>query len=171
MSQIKCPTCDIEFNAEKIPLCPNCLATEWKSTADFIKEKHDPKFLPKSEPSYRSVLSWEFVNNIDDFTEYATCNGTWYFSNKHGKYCHFTNTSMFEIPGSGTQAGNSMPDHTLDGLLVADADTNPHAYAVEITRFQSEITSGDYTPLPKCNHLGCENLTSPGKSECLIHET
>ena len=171
MSLIKCTTCGVKFNGDRTPLCPKCLATRWKSTAEFIKKKHDPKFLPKAEPSYRSVLSWEFVHNIDEFTEYAACSGTWYFSKRHWKFCHFTDTSMFDIPGSGTRAGDPMPDHALDGLLVADADANAHAYAVEIKGFKSEIASGDYIPLAKCNHPGCDNLVCPGKNECILHVT
>ena len=114
------------------------------------------------------MVTPEFVTNLSEFTNYAAASGQWFYSNKHQKYCHFTETPLGTIPGSGVKTGSNMPDYALDGLLIADADQNPHAYAIDSVRFHAEIGVGEYIPLPKCSESGCDNLALPKQTKCQL---
>lgn len=170
MNMIKCNKCGKSFNGKNYPICPDCLSKRWASTSTFVKDKHDPSALPLSANGFRSVLSNEFVNDIPAFTEYAAYNGSWYFSSKHQKYCHFTEKPLATIPGSAIPAGCSMPVSALDGLIEAEAINNPHAFAVDIQSFKSEISAGSYKPLDYCADMGCCNLSLPGTDYCQVHQ-
>jgi len=150
-------------------MCPHCLSKRWESDPNFIAEKHDPGLLPKAEKSFRSVVTPEFVANLDEFTRYAAFSGQWFHSKRHNKPCHFTETPLGKIPGSGIRPGIATPDHALDGLLIADADNKPHAYAVDSVMFHADIKAGNYIPLSKCSEPGCDNLAFPAKGKCSIH--
>lgn len=171
MATVACFTCGLSWDATQQPLCPKCLAAQWAGTNDLIRPKHDPGVLPSGCPSYRSVVTEEFVNNKMDFLEYAAANGEWHYSNQHNKYCHFTPDPLGVIPGSGIPRQSPMPTHSLDGILIADADNSPHAFAADQVQFRSEVSSGDYQPLPFCAEMGCSNRVIPGETLCVLHHT
>ena len=169
MSMIKCNTCGVEYDGVNSPICPDCLANQWASSPTFIKDKHDPTLLPLSAEDFRSVLSHEFIEDMPIFTTYAAHHGTMYFHPKFKKYCHFT-PNMMTMPGSAIPAGNMMPVSALDGLVIADALDNPHAFAEDATKFQTDINMGKYKPLPTCTEAGCCNLTLLDEKYCQIHK-
>src|SRR5947207_1838168 len=131
MSMIKCNNCGHEYDGAVLVMCPRCLSKQWAGEANLITEKHDPDLLPKADKCFRSVVTPDLVANLEQFTAYAAESGQWFFSNRHKKFCHFTETPLGRIPGSGIQRGAAMPGHALDSLLIADADQEPHAYAVD----------------------------------------
>jgi hypothetical protein len=171
MSWIRCKNqnCTNEFNGAKVFTCPHCLSEQWTNEPKFIAEKHDPASLPKAEPRFRSVVTPSLVEDLSKFTKYAAESGEWFFSKTHQKYCHFTKTPLNEIPGSGILKGDPMPNHALDSLLIADADKNPHAYAVDSESFRADVMAERFIPLPKCSEPECENLAVLNELKCQIH--
>lgn len=173
MSIVYCKICGTSWDGTCSPICPQCQAKEWEQCLSLIAPKHDPNVLPSASTSYRSVLTEDFVAHKHDFLEYAAYSGEWYFSKQYGKYCHFTPRPLGQIPGSGIHSGNPMPDHALDGLLIANAlqSQSAHAYAVDQSRFRAEIHQGKHVPLPRCTVAGCDNIAIPGHSLCQEHRS
>jgi hypothetical protein len=169
MSTAACATCTHEWNASISPLCVRCERERLIAAPNLISEKHDPRFPPLVGSAYRSYLSHDFLENTDQFIEYTTENGSWFYSTVHETWNHFTPSPLGRIPGVGIHAGNPLPDHTLDSLLVADALTDPHAYAVEEVRIRQQIRDGRFFPLAHCLRNGCGNLCVPGKDACAVH--
>jgi hypothetical protein len=169
MSRIKCFKCNTIFDGEVYPECPSCLSKFWSHEPDFVKAKHDPYRLPNSLPRFRSVLSCDFVDNLEQFAGSATHMGTWYYSTRHHEYCHVTEFPLHTIPGSAVFKGNPMPTVALNGLLVASPNDKPHAYCVDIQAFHADVAAGYYLRLPPCSEAGCRNLSKPGSDKCLEH--
>jgi len=169
MSLIKCQKCQNDFNGEKYPYCPLCLAKTWNNSPGFVKPKHDPHKLPLSMDEDRSVLSCEVVNNLARFTEFAANNGSWYQRTRDKSLCHYTDYPLHTIPGSVIYKGDPMPSVALSGLLIAKPASDPHAYCVDILTFKAEIDFGKYVALPRCSQPGCRNLIKPGNDKCLEH--
>jgi len=167
MSKLTCRICRTSWEGSAAPTCPRCTAVLFD--AAVITEKHDPNELPRTESGYRSVLSLEVAQDPGLFYRYAAESGTWYWSARHRKYCHFTNTPLGEHPGSGLLGGASMPDHALDGLLIADALGTPHPYAVDPARVQADIGAGRLVPMSPCRESACDNLSSPASDFCARH--
>jgi hypothetical protein len=171
MSIVRCIACSSPWDAQVAPTCPACQAREWEQTPGFIRPKHDPGVLPSGYPYYRSVLTNEFVADPQPFLEYAAASGTWYFSERHGDYCHVTCTPLGAIPGSGVQPGKTLPDHALDGLVVAGLGAVAHAYATDTVRFIAELHGVALSALGRCGLASCNNLAIPGVTECVVHVT
>ena len=174
MSTVKCLSCSSTWDAAWQPLCQTCLEAEWASDPDMIRMKHDPRELPRAENRFRSVLSFEFIQNSAAFFSHAIRHGSWYISNApqhRGKPCHFTPGPMTDFAGSGVPPGTAMPTYGMDGLLIADPVNDAHVYAEDSSRFQSTLSSGGYLPLPTCAESGCSNLVYPGESLCVVHRT
>jgi hypothetical protein len=170
MSQLKCPKCQDNYDGEVYPECPSCLGMRWVNTPGFVKKKHDPYQLPFPMPCFRSVLSPEVVDNLQDFLGSAAKMGTWYYSHKHQKYCHVTAVPCYLIPGSAIPEGDPLPDGALDGLMIANANSDPHAYCVDIAEFQAEVAAGEYQILPHCSQRDCSNIAKPGSDKCWQHQ-
>lgn len=171
MSKVTCPMCGTDWDAINCPMCPNCMATNWLTTSGLIKEKHDPNFLPRAEPGYRSVLSWEFLSAPGDFLRHAATNGDYYYHTRHRKYCTFDRGPLLAIPGSGVYARQPYPDHAHDSLVIADCfGVDPHPYTADQSRFVAEVRGGLLISLPMCTVSGCSNLALPGETTCIVHK-
>jgi hypothetical protein len=166
---ITCSNCKSPYEGSRYPSCPLCLSKQWESTPDFIRPKHDPAYLPSGSKKFRSVLTPDFVANKNEFLEYAAASGEWFYSVEDKKFCHFTPTPLSQIPGSGQLKFELQPSFAMSGLLIADASAKAHAFAEDITKFQQQVSAGDYQKIPMCSSLGCDNLCVPGKTKCLIH--
>lgn len=169
MSTALCATCAHQWNASYSPLCAPCECQRLISAPNLISEKHDPRLPPPAEFSYRSCLSHDFVDNPGQFIQYATVSGSWYYSTVHNTWNHFTPEPLGRIPGIGIHAGDQLPDHSLDGLLLADALSDPHAYAVDEERVLQQIDEGELVPLSRCERNVCGNLCVPGADACAVH--
>lgn len=169
MPRVGCVTCGDVWSAILQPMCPRCLGTAWLRNPDFIRPKHDPRVLPSGSATYRSVVTDEFLHRKEDAVAFMTVSGTWFHSVKHDAPCHFTQQPLALIPGSGICAGHPMPDHALDGLVVADAVSAPHVYAVDIVRFQADINAGEYVPVIACLQADCFRLRLPEHDHCAVH--
>ncbi len=64
-----------------------------------------------------------------------------------------------------------MPDHALDSLLVAEADSaiEAHAFATSKKQFEAQIDAGEFVPLPLCCVPTCPNLCAPARRGCILH--
>ncbi len=169
MSIALCVTCAHHWNASSSPLCVQCESRRLMASPNLISDKHDPRLLPRVGLFYRSCLSHDFVDNANQFVEYATVRGSWLYSTVHDTWNHFTPEPLGRIPGLGIHAGDSMPDHVLDGLLFADALADPHAYAVDEAHVQQQIDDGELVPLSRCPGEDCGNLCIPGADACALH--
>ncbi len=169
MSFALCATCTHQWNASFSPLCVQCECQRLTAAPNLISDKHDPRLLPLVASFYRSCLSHDFVDNANQFIEYATVSGSWFYSTVHDTWNHFTPEPLGRIPGSGIHAGDPMPDHPLDGLLFADALADPHAYAVDEARVRRQIHDGELVPLSRCPREDCDNLCVPGADACALH--
>jgi hypothetical protein len=169
MTMLTCNTCGNVWDGFKMPQCPKCLATQWAAKPDLVRTHHDPAVLPSGYPGYRSVLTEDVIARKQDFLEYAAASGDWFYHTEHKKYCHFTPDPLGVIPGSGIKRGDVWPDHALDGLLIADADQDAHAYATDQVVFRRGVASGQLLPLGTCDELGCKNLAVPGHTRCALH--
>jgi hypothetical protein len=169
MSEIECPNCGSTYNGEKAASCPSCLSSAWLYCPTFIREKHDPMLLPYPWPSFRSVLSYDFVKDQEPFIDYAAHNGGWYFSPKDHDYCHVTDMPLASIPGSGVAKNAPMPFAGYEMLVVAKPTTDPHGYAASSVEFSQAVKSGVYQKLPRCKCLLCRNLAAPFSARCNKH--
>ena len=169
MSIATCRSCGERWAASEAPHCPSCLARFWLNTPTLILEKHDPRGEPRVCDSYRSVLTREFLRDRPAFLEHAALYGTWYFDPVHDTYNHYTPEPLGRVPGFGIRAGESLPDHGLAGLLIADANREPHAFAVDPAITEERLAVGGYRSLELCRRPGCDNLVVPGASRCASH--
>ncbi len=169
MSIVRCATCASQWNATLSPMCTQCECQRLIAAPNLITDKHDPNLLPLAYPDYRSCLSHDFVDNMVDFVGYATASGSLFFNTKHETWNHFTPEPLCRIPGSGIHAGNPMPDHALDSLLIADVFGDPHAFAVDQLLVRKQICDGDLFPLWSCPSNDCRNLCVPNEHGCVLH--
>jgi hypothetical protein len=173
MSRAACPNCDEVFDAAAMPGCPPCLAEAWLATPTFIRPKHDPRLLPLRWESYRSVLTPNFANDPGPHLVFAARNGTWYRDNHYEMYVHMTHEPLGRSAGGGIPEGKTSPEHGLDSLLIAEADSEveAHGFAVSRTTFEQQVRAGEFEALPHCNAAGCNNLALLRASECAEHQT
>lgn len=169
MSRLRCRVCQNEWLGNVQPQCPHCLGQSWEYDPGFIRDKHDPTHLATSYPEPRTVLSHDFVNRLDDFTQYAAASGTWYWDWGYRNYFHFTPEPLGTMPGSGVGPGKVHPERAYDGLGIVDAAASPHAIAVEQSTVRSKINEGVYVRLDFCATQDCFNLAVPGNAMCAAH--
>lgn len=173
MSQLSCPQCDEAFDAEATPICPACLVAAWLAAPTFVRPKHDPRLLPLAWESYRSVLTPNFASDPRPHLDFAARNGAWYRDNHYEMYVHMTVEPLGLHPGSGIPEGKTTPEHGLDSLLIAEANSRveAHAFAVSRAQFEEQVRAGEFEPLPRCVALDCKNISVPGARECTAHVT
>lgn len=152
-------------------MCPTCLVETWLATTNFVRPKHDPRLLPLTWESYRSVLSPNLVETPGPYLEFAAQSGTWYRDLHYELFVHMTHSPLGLDPGSGIPEGKTMPEHSLDSLLVAEANsrTEAHAFAVPRIQFEAQVRAGEFEPLSTCHVSPCENLSVPGYDRCAGH--
>jgi hypothetical protein len=163
MSEAGCEGCGGRFDAERLPVCPTCLVASWLATEHFVRPKHDPRLLPLAWEGYRSVLSPNLVKDPRPHLAFAAESGNWYRDTHYELFVHMTRSPLGLHPGSGIPEGKTTPEHTLDSLLIAEANskTEAHAFAVSETQFLAQIRAGEFTPLPVCEIDACNNLSVP----------
>lgn len=171
MSDVGCNRCGGHFEAARTPLCPTCLVATWLATENFVRPKHDPRLLPLAWESYRSVLSPNLVASPRPHLEFAAQTGTWYRDLHYELFVHMTHSPLGLHPGSGIPEGQTTPLHSLDSLLIAEADsqTEAHAFAVSRSQFEAQIRAGEFEPLKACPIPDCENLRVPAEERCAAH--
>lgn len=171
MNDIDCEQCGAGFDASRHPVCPACLATDWLATPDFVREKHDPRRLPMAWEGYRSVLNPNLVANPRAHLEYAARHGTWYHDAFYEMFIHMTIEPLGVHPGSGIPEGRTQPEHSLDSLLIVEANskTEAHAFAVAREQFEAQIRAGEFSPLAECADDGCDWPSVPGAARCAAH--
>jgi len=171
MSEIDCVRCAGRFDVGRHPVCPACLVDAWLATEGFVREKHDPRRLPMAWQGYRSVLNPNLVAAPRPHLEYAAANGTWYRDTFYEMFVHITHEPLGLHPGSGIPEGETQPDHGLDSLLVAEANstTEAHAFAVAREQFEAQIQAGEFVPLSACVQSGCTYPGVPGLDHCALH--
>lgn len=169
MSGVACLRCEAVWDAASVPLCPICETERLLAAPDLIREKHDPHTPRGAGSGYRSLLSREFVADPKPFLRYAADRGAWLFDTTHESWSHFTREPLARNAGLGLHQGDSVPDHTLDGLLIADALGRPHAFAADERDVRARIDREELVPLARCARPGCGNLRVPGGAACALH--
>ncbi len=171
MSTAICEQCKQDFDAAQTPSCPRCLAEAWLATPELIRPKHDPRLLPQRWASYRSVVSPDFASNPAPYLDYAARHGHWFWDRYYDMYIHFTHEPLERAGGSGIPMGETMPDHALDSLLIAEADSleQAHVFAVAHEHFRAQIRAGEFVALARCSEASCDNLRIQARTHCVIH--
>jgi hypothetical protein len=170
---MRCEACRCAFDATRIPVCPDCLVDLWLKARDFVRPKHDPRVLPLVWEGYRSVLNPNLVADPRPTLEFAARNGRWYRDRHYEMFVHFTHEPLGCSPGSGIPMGQSVPEHALDSLLIAEANSalEAHAFAVDFDQFEAQVRAGEFEPVGACDESGCDRLCVPGLSRCITHTT
>jgi hypothetical protein len=171
VGRLHCRECDEDWDGSQTPRCPRCQATRWRAAPGLVSEKHDPAHLGEPQPGYRSVLTPHFIEHIDRFLDHAARHGRWFFDRHYELWIHYTPTPLGRAPGVGVRRGRPSPDHALDSLLIADAETAPHVFAVDRARTEEQIRQGEFIPLALCATPGCDNLRDPAASVCAAHRS
>ena len=169
--EFQCQTCAECFDPAATPICPACLVLAWLATESFVRPKHDPRLLPLAWESYRSVLTPNVANDPRATLEDAARNGTWYRDNHYDMFVHMTVQPLGMHPGSGIPEGKTTPEHALDSLLIAEANSpiEAHAFAVSREQFEEQVRAGEFEALKPCVGGGCNFLAVPGESRCVVH--
>lgn len=142
----KCLDCGSDTNSG-LDFCRNCLKQKWEYSKSFIKNKHNPYYLPMPMPTFRSVVTTDFITDKSVFIQSISENGIFYTDNRYKNVCCFLNQAIGNTAGSAIPANYPMPTYPLDSLLVVDAYTNPHVFAVDYSNFSKEISKGRMTPI------------------------
>jgi len=170
MSLLQCRKCSTRWYGNVLPTCPTCQSEAWATSPYFIDDKHDPEHLATTYKSFRSVLSHDFVNRVDEFAAYASASGSWYWDWEHRNHFHFTPEPLGTMPGSGVKPNETIPSFALNGLGVINAaGETAHAIAVDQADVRSDITAGVLTPVGLCLAEGCVNYAMLGEDYCAAH--
>ncbi len=171
MSRVGCNQCGEEFDAALTPVCPACLVTAWLASKAFVRPKHDPRLLPLAWESYRSVLSPNLVEDPRPHLEFAARAGSWYRDTYYEMFVHVTHEPLGLSPGAGIPEGRTTAEHSLDSLLIAEANSKSeaHAFAVSRDQFEAQIRAAEFVPLTACSLKRCDNLSAPGETRCTSH--
>ncbi|MFT5441206.1 MAG: hypothetical protein ACI8W3_000246 [Myxococcota bacterium] len=171
MSDVQCNQCNDVFDGKALPACPACLAAAWLATENFVRPKHDPRLLPLAWEGYRSVLNPALVNTPREHLAYAAQHGTWFRDTYYDMFVHMTFEPLGRAPGSGIPEGKVSPEHSLDALLIVEANSavEAHGFAVARTQFDAQIKAGEFEPLTPCRQPACDNIASPGHPTCGTH--
>jgi len=166
-----CDRCEGEFDAQRTPVCPACLVERWLESESLIRPKHDPRLLPMEWEGYRSVLNPSLVAKRREHLAFAARHGDWFRDRHYDMYVHFTYQPLGCAAGSGIPRGRSMPEHALDSMLIAEANSasQAHAFAVDREQFEAQIRAGEFEALEVCTEPACANPHVPGRDACAIH--
>lgn len=171
MSEVRCASCDESFEGSRVVCCPTCLAKRWLATPNLVREKHDPRHGGDPHPEYRSIVTARFVADLSRVLAVAAAEGTWFRDTGYGMLVHVTPLPLGRAPGVGIPAGRRSPEHALDCLFIAEADSaeQAHVFAVDGERHQSQVRAGVFEPLGGCGQQECRNLALPTHPTCLLH--
>jgi hypothetical protein len=119
----------------------------------LVTTKHDPYSLAVTYPGFRTVVSHEVADNMDDFIRTGDFTATIFDHLVYPNspfYCVIKPNpgSLFTVPASGV-TGNSVSASTvLDRLVIVSGNTNGlHIYGennsvIEIKKATGELTNG-----------------------------
>ncbi len=171
MGLVHCPTCTTAWDAATAPVCPRCLARRWLETPNLIREKHDPNAQRDRHATYRSVVTPWLVTQLASVLEFAALRGAWFFDTGYQMFVHLTERPLGRAPGVGILPGRPDPDHALDCLLIAEADSceSAHVFAVDGERHAAQVRAGVFRPLGECVVAACSHLATPSGEYCVIH--
>ena len=171
MSLVRCRSCERVWEASRVACCPGCLAERWLSTPNLVREKHDPGALGDRQREYRSVVTPRVIEDLRAVLEFAAAAGSWFHDTDYGMRVHLTPLPLGRSPGVGIPAGRRDPEHALDCLFIAEADSreSAHVFAVDGSRHAAQVRAGLFEPLGACDHRGCENLALPVVPSCAEH--
>jgi hypothetical protein len=64
-------------------------------------------------------------------------------------YVHMTHEPLGRSAGGGIPEGKTSPEHGLDSLLIAEADSEveAHGFAVSRTTFEQQVRAGEFEAL------------------------
>jgi hypothetical protein len=171
VSLLQCATCESSWEATRVVCCPDCLARRWRATATLVRPKHDPSLCGERSTEYRSVVTARVVADLLAVLSDAALSGSWYYDTHYRMLVHMTPSPLGRAPGAGIPAGRREPEHALDSLFIAEADSaeNAHVFAVDLARHEAQVRAGVFEPLGACAHPGCENLSIPLIGSCASH--
>lgn len=171
MSRVACRACGRDFDGEQHAWCPGCLAARWLETPGLIRAKHDPAATTPFE-RYRSIVTPRLVDDLPEVLGDAARRGCWFWDRDYGMWVHVTLRPLGRAPGVGIPAGRAEPDHALDCLFIAEADSRveAHLFAADSVRHAAQVRAGVFEPLGACAAPGCRNLRRPGRDHCGAHD-
>lgn len=170
MAMLTCGRCHYVWDGSLSPFCPSCLEYEWDSSSGFIQPKHDPRYLPSYYDTYRSVVTFDFIENKQLYINTLAHDGVYYYDTTYGNFTCFVNQPVGSpTSGSAIPPNYPWPTHPLDSQKVVDIFRNPHVYAVDLVDVSHEVAIGRLIPPHRCEMVGCDNLAVPGTSRCSRH--
>lgn len=168
---MQCPTCDASFDGTRVVCCPACLAKRWLATPNLVREKHDPHVDVTAHAEYRSVVTPRLIADLAAVLGHAAAHGAWFFDTGYQMLVHLTSVPLGRAPGAGIPAGRREPEHALDCLFIAEADSadQAHVFAVDGERHRAQVQAGVFEPLGECAEAACDNLALPRLAVCMVH--
>jgi hypothetical protein len=171
MSEIQCSACGLSFDGRSLAWCPACLAARWLATPELVRPKHDPAAATSRLDTYRSLVTPRLKSDLREVLRDAAVRGRWFLDRDYRMWVHVTSRPLGRAPGVGVPAGSTEPEHALDCLFIAEADSADHAhvFAADGERHEAQVRARLFEPLGVCSSSGCENLRSPGRADCDAH--
>jgi hypothetical protein len=126
------------------------LKAQWKAARDagkFVTLKHDPVSLKTTWNSYRTVLTHEFADNLDDFIDGDKYDIDW--CENPGAYYVLTPhvDSGFSVTASGVPPRAPVPAHACDRLVVVSGTKQGwHCFGETSAKIQQDLNAGTLQP-------------------------
>ena len=115
----------------------------------LITSKHDPQNLSNTYNSFRTVVSHEVADKIDDLIRSGEFLATLYDNNRFPNspfYCVIEPLpgSLFTVPASGITANSAIPTSVLDRLvLVSGGTVGLHIFGEQNSSIEAEKQAGN----------------------------
>ena len=160
MAKRKCPRCgnECEVGVSMLPECPECIRLRFKHPAG-VKPKHTPSGAAKSKNFASYIGDGVDGNNLFNYlaygphTEPSGCEV--FVSKTYGSFNAVAYKPMGDIPGSGIQAGSHFAsEYAVLQDIEGKSGDGPHWAFEDPAHLQQRISTGDYTPAPKCSKCG-----------------
>lgn len=170
MSNLRCKTCGYEWDGQLQPLCPACVEQYLLRLPNLLTPKHDPQLLSSPVPSFRSVMSNEYLSGSASFIHNVVTNGTVLYSPQHGAYSYVVGAPFGVSAGSAVLPNNTYTSYAFDAFIVAKIPgPYAHIYAGSQVEIQKSISTGKSFLVSTCEESGCNNLSVPGLQKCSYH--
>lgn len=115
----------------------------------LLTPKHDPANLSTTYPYYRTVLSHDLTQNLDNFIDSEDYTLREYRNNKYPNSPHYLEfepypRSTFSVPASGVAPNSPMASTALD-RIVAVSGTNQgwHLFGEDSNEIAIKVNNGD----------------------------
>ena len=119
------------------------------SNQTLLIPKHDPENLGTSYSSYRTVLSYDLVEKLNEFIDSGNYSVIEYENRRfHHSPFYFEITpnqdSGFNVTASGVTANSIFASTVVDKIIAVSGQTNGwHLFGESSYRIQSQINNGD----------------------------